>query len=198
MRPEWGKGHAGEELNDRVASGNWQSAIADCQLPLAGRLSREFEEGLVYTGIQSNAGRSGSPLEQERDNLVTQLHAGLFGEATAIVDERSLATTMGSGDVPVYATPSMIALMEQAALRAVAECLESGKTTVGVHVDVRHLAASPLGREVRAQARLTLIEGRRLTFRVLASDGETEIGEGTHERMIVDREKFMQRTGEKA
>lgn len=124
-----------------------------------------------------------------------ELRAGMCGEATTSVHEGTLAVTIGSGDVPVFATPALIALMEQAAIEAVAGCLDEGTTTVGVRVDVRHLAASPLGRTVQAQARLTLIDGRRLTFRVHASDGRNEVGEGTIERMIVDREKFLQRTG---
>lgn len=138
--------------------------------------------------------KPGTVRDQGERVVDSDLHAGMCGEATVVVDASLLAGAMGSGDVPVFATPALIALMEQAAMAAVAGALEEGKTTVGVHVDVRHLAASPAGRTVRAQARLTLIDGRRLTFRVLAHDGVNEVGEGSHERMIVDREKFVQRT----
>lgn len=130
--------------------------------------------------------------------MTSELHAGLTGEATATVEARTLASAMGSGDVPVYATPAMIALMEQAAVAALAPHLQPGATSVGVRIDVRHLAASPAGRTIRAQARLTLVDGRRLTFRVQAFDGSEQIGDGVHERVIVDREKFLQRSAARA
>lgn len=126
-----------------------------------------------------------------------ELHAGLVGESSSTVDESNTAISLHSGDVPVYATPAMIAMMEEAAVNAIAPALEADKTSVGVHVDVRHLAASPGGAHVRAQARLALVEGRRLTFKVQAWDGAEQIGDGLHERMIVDREKFLQRTSSK-
>lgn len=132
-----------------------------------------------------------------RSGVTNELRAGLVGESRGAVTESMTASSMHSGDVPVFATPAMVALMEEAAVRAIAPVLEAGKTSVGVRMDVRHLAATPVGAPVRAQARLTLVEGRRLTFKVLAWDGSEQIGEGTHERMIVDREKFLQRTAAK-
>lgn len=129
--------------------------------------------------------------------MSTELHAGLVGESSSTVDESNTAISLHSGDVPVYATPAMIAMMEEAAVNAIAPALEADKTSVGVRVDVRHLAASPVGAHVRAQARLALVEGRRLTFKVQAWDGAEQIGDGLHERMIVDREKFLQRTSSK-
>lgn len=129
--------------------------------------------------------------------MQSQLQPGLTGEATATVTELNIASAMRSGDVPAFATPAMVALMEEAAVNALNDCLEPEKTTVGVRIDVRHLAATPLGVNVRAQARLVSLEGRRLTFRMTAHDDVEQIGEGVHERMIVDRAKFIDRTGSK-
>lgn len=122
-----------------------------------------------------------------------ELQSGLTGEVTEQVTTAKIALTLGSGDLPVYATPAMIALMEAAAVRAVADHLPPQQTTVGVHVDVRHLAATPLGQMVRATARLVAVDGRRLSFDVFADDEQERIGHGTHERVIVDRVKFAQR-----
>jgi predicted thioesterase len=126
------------------------------------------------------------------------MHAGDVGEATLVVTEQETAQRLRSGSVPVLATPMMIALMEEAAVHAIAAALPAGKTSVGTHVDVRHLAATPVGSTVRAQARVTLVEGKRITFRVLAWDGVEQIGEGLHERMVVDEGKFLARTDAKA
>src|SRR5260221_14043912 len=109
---------------------------------------------------------------------------GLVGEAHATVDDSMLASALGSGAVQVFSTPSMIALMEGAACRAVESVLPPGQTTVGTHLDVRHLAATPLGLEVRARAELLEVDGRTLKFRVEAFDAQEKIGEGTHERAI--------------
>jgi predicted thioesterase len=114
-----------------------------------------------------------------------------------LADNDSLASTVGSGGLPVFSTPAMIALMERAAARAVEPFLCEGRITVGSMIDVRHLAASPPGAEITATAVLEGIEGRRLLFRVSASDGSGMIGEGTHGRVIVDIERFMRRVAER-
>lgn len=98
---------------------------------------------------------------------------------------------MGSGDLPVLATPAMMALMENAAMTAVAPELPEGSTTVGGHIESSHLKPTPVGAEVKAEATLTKVDGRKLYFTVKAMQGDTVIGEGTHLRFIVDREKFM-------
>jgi predicted thioesterase len=126
-----------------------------------------------------------------------ELRPGLSGEAHAAATPETSAAALGSGDVPVYATPAMIALMEQAAVNALAGALPAEKTSVGVQVQVRHLTATPIGMAVRAEARLTSVEGRRLTFRVVAFDAREQIGEGVHERAVVERDKFLQRTAAK-
>jgi predicted thioesterase len=118
----------------------------------------------------------------------SKLLPGLTGEATGEVTPANTASALGSGDVPVFATPAMIGLM---ALRNV---LEAGQPTVGVYLDVQHLAATPVGMKVHAEARLMTVEGRRLTFRVSASDESEQIGVGAHQRVIVDQERFLSRT----
>ena len=127
-------------------------------------------------------------------DMSSTLEPGLTGEATTLVTDQNMAITLGSGDVPVFATPALLALMEAAAVNAVAGRLPAEQTTVGVEANVRHLAATPLGMTVRAAARLLAVEGRRLLFRVDAYDDVEPIGEGTHVRMIVERERFVQRT----
>ncbi len=119
---------------------------------------------------------------------------GLTGEATTTVDHTNTAASLGSGLVPVYGTPALIALLELAAVHAVAEHLPPGSTSVGTHLDVRHLAATPVGMSVRATATLAQVDGRRLTFAVEAYDETEKIGEGSHTRVIVDTARFVQRT----
>jgi predicted thioesterase len=123
---------------------------------------------------------------------------GLVGELTSVVSATQLASALGSGAVEVFATPAMIALMEGAAVRAVQPALPPGATSVGTRVDVRHLAATPAGVEVRARAELVEVDGRRLVFRVECFDPHEKIGEGTHERAIVDPERLVARARAKA
>lgn len=125
------------------------------------------------------------------------IEVGLKHEVVITVEEKDTASAFGSGSIFVLATPMMITLMENAALKAVGEVLPSGYTTVGTHLDVAHLAATPLGMEARAVAELIEIEGKRLKFRVEAFDAKEKIGEGFHERYIVDIEKFMNRINSK-
>jgi len=125
------------------------------------------------------------------------LTPGLSGEASTTVDQTNTAASLGSGLVPVYGTPSLIALLELAAVHAVAEALPPGSTSVGTHLDVRHLAATPIGMAVRATATLTAVDGRRLSFAVEAYDEVEKVGEGLHTRVIVDVERFIQRAESK-
>ena len=118
---------------------------------------------------------------------------GLVGEIEMVVCEENTARHLGSGNVAVLATPEMIRLMEKAAVAAVDHLLPDGYRTVGVAVDVRHLAATPVGMRVRAQAELIAIEGRKLTFRVEADDEVERVGEGEHKRAIIDLERFKER-----
>ncbi len=119
------------------------------------------------------------------------LEKGLSAQSKATVSMENTAQTMGSGDMPVFATPAMVALMENAAMKAVATTLPEGSTTVGAEMNCTHIKPSGLGAEITATAILTEVDGRKLTFNVGARDAEGMIGEGVHIRYIVDRERFM-------
>lgn len=119
------------------------------------------------------------------------LENGLSATVRTTVVEENTARTMGSGDLAVFATPAMVALMEHAAMTAVAAVLPEGSTTVGSEMNCSHIKPSKLGAVITATAVLTAVEGRKLTFTVGASDEQGIIGEGVHVRFIVDRERFM-------
>lgn len=121
------------------------------------------------------------------------IHPGLTHTSTLTVSTEDTAIALGSGDMPVLATPRMMALMENAAMLAVAPELEDGLTTVGGHIESSHLKPSAIGAEVTATATLTKVEGKKLYFNVIARMGEDIIGEGTHLRFIVNRDKFLSR-----
>ena len=123
--------------------------------------------------------------------MVKIMEIGLTFTSTTVVDNTNTAVALGSGDMEVFATPAMVALMENAAMNAVAPHLEAGQTTVGTEISTTHIKASAPGATITATATLTAIEGRKLTFAVTAHDGDNIIGEGTHTRFIVDRERFL-------
>ena len=119
------------------------------------------------------------------------LEIGLKYESVVEVTSANSAKTMGSGDMDVFATPSMVALMENAAMMAVASALPEGSATVGTQINTSHIKASPIGATITASAQLTEVEGRMLTFAVKAWDEKGVIGEGVHTRFVVDRERFL-------
>ena len=121
------------------------------------------------------------------------LSVGMRGDATITVGEDQTAAAFGAGGVRVFGTPVMIGLMENAAWRLVQPEMNDGETTVGTLVNVRHLAATPVGGHVVATAELVEIDGRRLVFHVTARDDHQLIGEGTHERARVLLERFLAR-----
>ena len=123
---------------------------------------------------------------------------GLVGEAALLVEESHTARHLGSGGVEVLATPVMVALMEDAARSSVDSKLDQGQLSVGVNLNVSHLAATPVGMRVTARAELVAVDGRRLTFKVEAYDEREKIGEGTHVRAIINLDRFMARLGAKA
>jgi predicted thioesterase len=127
-----------------------------------------------------------------------ELKPGLKGKAELVVADEHLASAVGSGLVPVFSTPMLIALLENAAVDALRPVLSEGQTSVGTRLDVRHLAPTPPGMRVRAHAELAGVEGRLLTFHVWAEDDSEKIGEGLHERAIIDRARFDKRVREKA
>jgi fluoroacetyl-CoA thioesterase len=118
------------------------------------------------------------------------LAVGLSAVVEATVTDDMTAATVGSGDVDVLATPALLALVERAAVQAVRGHLPAGTTTVGASVALAHQSPTPLGATVRAEARLNQIDGRRLRFRFAATDGSGEVANGTHVRVLVDRERF--------
>jgi fluoroacetyl-CoA thioesterase len=122
---------------------------------------------------------------------------GYFAEFEHLVTETDTAAHWGSGGLQVYSTPSLVGLMESAAVIALMEHLPPGQTTVGAHIDVRHLAATPVGMHVRARAELITIDGRKLVFKIQAWDEQELIGEADHERFLIDETSFMAKMGAK-
>ena len=130
-------------------------------------------------------------------NVVENLRPGLTGATEIVVGTRDTAPHVGSGKIKVLATPVLVSLMEEAALIAVEGLLPQGHQTVGTRLDITHVAATPVGLHVVAHAELTKVDGRRLTFRIWADDERDRIGEGTHERIVVDVARFDVRAQQK-
>ena len=128
---------------------------------------------------------------------LSQLKPGLTGTAELMVGVEHTAPSIGSGLVPVLATPVMINVIEAAALAAVEHLLPAGHQSLGIHLDVRHFAATPIGMTVRATAELIAVEGRTLTFRVEARDDKEPIGNGSHQRVVVNVARFDARVQKK-
>jgi predicted thioesterase len=122
---------------------------------------------------------------------------GLSGTQSITVTETLTARHIGSGSVDVYGTPAMIALMESAALSAIDQFLAEGQTSVGTKIEVRHLAATPLGHRVRAHAEVSAVDGRKVTFLVQAWDERELIGEGKHVRLVINEADFIKRVQSK-
>lgn len=125
------------------------------------------------------------------------LKTGIKGHQEMTVTEEYTAKTMGSGVMDVYATPAMLALMEKTAFTSVTPYLGEGCGTVGIKVDIEHVAPSPVGMKITCESELVAIEGRKLIFSVEASDEKGLIGKGTHERFIIESKKFQEKTDKK-
>ena len=123
--------------------------------------------------------------------MKTQLAPGIGGYKSVLVTQEKTASAYGSGTVDVFATPAMIALMEQTAMESVAALLEDGCITVGTEVHVSHLKATGVGKQVHCRSILKLLEGKKLTFELEAWDDQGKIGSGEHTRYIVDKQRFM-------
>ncbi len=119
------------------------------------------------------------------------LEVGMSGSLERTVRDEDTASTIGSGSLAVLATPVMIAAAEQACADLVQPFLDEGMSTVGTHLDIRHLAPTPVGMSFRVSCELTGINGRMLTFTVVINDGKERIGEGTHDRVIINEERFL-------
>ncbi len=122
-----------------------------------------------------------------------EITVGLKGEAYAQVEREDTALEVGSGSLLVYATPCMVALMEGAACNALEKVLEEGMTTVGTAMNIEHISATPVGLEVHAEAIITAVEGKVITFDINAYDEAGPIGRGTHKRALVNSQKFLER-----
>ena len=125
------------------------------------------------------------------------LREGITGQGETMVSQENTAKTVGSGELDVFATPAMIALMEETAYKSVAGELDAGMGSVGTLMNVKHLSATPVGMKVTCHTELREVDGRRLVFHVEAQDEAGLIGEGTHERFIVENEKFQKKADSK-
>ena len=123
-----------------------------------------------------------------------EITVGMKGKVSTNVEREDTAYEVGSGSLLVYATPCMVALMEGAACEAIAEALGEDVTSVGTELHISHLSATPVGMEVYAEAEVTEVEGKAITFKVVAFDEAGKIGEGTHKRFIVNSQRFLDKT----
>lgn len=128
---------------------------------------------------------------------LTPIHPGLIGKADLVVAPEHTAPRVGSGRIAVLATPVMINVIEAAALAAIEHLLPAGYQSLGIHLDVRHFAATPVGLRVSATAEVTAVEGRTITFRIEARDEREVIGDGTHQRVVVNVARFDERVRRK-
>jgi predicted thioesterase len=126
-----------------------------------------------------------------------EITVGMCGEVSTLVEREDTAQMVGSGNLLVYATPCMIALMEGAACEAIADSLPEGKTTVGIELSIKHISATPVGLEVSAKAEVIETDGKTITFKVTANDEAGIIGEGIHKRALVSTQRFLEKTYEK-
>ncbi len=120
-----------------------------------------------------------------------EITVGMKGIAESCVEREDTAAEVGSGSLLVYATPCMVALMEGAACEAIAEAIPEGQTTVGMMLNIEHIAATPVGMDVRAEAEVTAVEGKVITFQIHAFDEAGQIGKGIHKRCIVNSQRFL-------
>ncbi len=123
-----------------------------------------------------------------------KIEIGMKGTSESFVEREDTAQEVGSGSLLVYATPCMVALMEGAACDAIADGLEDGETSVGIELNIAHTSATPVGMDVRAEAEVTAIDGKIVTFRVQAFDESGEIGNGTHKRAVLNAQRFLDKT----
>lgn len=123
-----------------------------------------------------------------------EITVGMKGSASALVEREDTAAEVGSGSLLVYATPCMVALMEGAACEAISAALPEDKTSVGIELNIKHVAATPVGMDVRAEAEVTAVEESVVTFQVTAFDEAGVIGEGTHKRAVLTAQKFLDKT----
>jgi predicted thioesterase len=129
----------------------------------------------------------------ERMCFIMEITVGMKAEVFSFVEKEDTAKEVGSGSLLVYATPCMVALMEGAACEAIEEAMGDDKTSVGTELNIQHISATPVGMDVRAEAVVTAVDGKVVTFEVHAYDESGEIGRGTHKRVIVPTQKFLEK-----
>ena len=120
-----------------------------------------------------------------------EITVGMKAEVSTLVEREDTAKEVGSGNLLVYATPCMVALMEGAACEAIAEALPEGKTSVGTALNITHISATPVGHEVYAEAEVIEVDGNAITFQLTAYDEAGKIGEGTHKRAVITAQRFL-------
>ena len=120
-----------------------------------------------------------------------EITVGMKAEVFTLAEREDTALEVGSGSLLVYATPCMVALVEGSACEAIVACLNENQTSVGTELNIRHISATPVGLEVRAEAEVTAVEGNTVTFAVTAFDEAGKVGEGTHKRVIVSTQRFL-------
>ena len=130
----------------------------------------------------------------ERMCIIMEITVGMKAEVFSFVEKEDTAKEVGSGSLLVYATPCMVALMEGAACEAIEEAMDDDKTSVGTELNIQHISATPVGMDVRAEAVVTAVDGKVITFEIHAYDESGEIGRGTHKRVIVPTQKFLEKT----
>jgi predicted thioesterase len=131
------------------------------------------------------------------ETVMDKIHPGLIGEKSVTATEDLSARSMASGGIDVYATPAMVALMEAAALAAIDPLLPEGHASVGISLNIKHIAATPIGHTVRARAEVVEVDGRRVLFNITAWDEKEMIGEGEHTRVVIEVERFMRKVNSK-
>ena len=188
---------------DEIASEQTAVKVGKIDVNDAPQLAAQFGVMSIPLLVLVNNGETVAQLEGYNPNqkamiiemlapyMKKALSKGQVGTATTTVTNANTAKAVGSGSLDVFATPMMVALMEEAACNCTAAGLEPGQSSVGTAISVNHLAASPLGVGITATATLEEVDGRKLTFTLSAYEGEKEIGNGTHTRFLVDVERFM-------
>lgn len=120
-----------------------------------------------------------------------EINVGICGKQEVVVDQNNTATALGSGDVPVFATPAMIALMEKTANDSVKQYMPENHVSVGIEINAQHIKATPIGGKVTCESFLSKVEGRKLVFNMTVYDGDGKVGEATHSRVVVDKDRFL-------
>ena len=160
-------------------------------------MSKKMDHKDIVEMLKQSGSDNNDQLAVQGRVVESRLSHGKSAAVRTVVTENNTAKKVCSGSLDVFATPMMIALIERAACECLADCLDEGQTSVGTQIEVSHTAASPIGSEVTATAKIDYVFGRKIEFTVTASDNAGEIGSGKHTRIIVDAERFMKKAKER-